>query len=138
MREQPIHPRLAGTVPPALPEHLRAAVLAAAERSWDARPDLWTRLWESRSARLTWAAAVVALAVGNLLLPNPEPRPAAAGARTTGGGPETLARPAEPELEEATGTLRLRITRLTWVGEGTSRDGIAPARSATRPIKEPS
>ena len=138
MREQPIHSRLAGTAPPAPPEHLRAAVLAAAERSWDARPDLWTRLWESAPVRLTWAATVVALAVGNLLLSHPQRRSEAADGRTTGGGPETLARPADPELDEATGKLRLRITRLTWVGEGTSRDASAPARRASRPTKEPS
>ena len=34
------------------------------------------RLWESRQARLAWAASVLALAVGHLLLPGAERRPA--------------------------------------------------------------
>jgi hypothetical protein len=67
-RDNPLPPTLA---PPAPSPDLRRRVLTAARAAWSVgrAPDLWDRLWTNRTARLAWAAAVLALVVGNLALP---------------------------------------------------------------------
>jgi len=56
---------------PGVPAGLREDALAAARTTLASppRPDLWTRLLASRSARLAWAASVATLAVANVILP---------------------------------------------------------------------
>ena len=81
---------LAGLAPPAAPPELREKVLAAARTALlepPRRPDAWARLWESRAARLAWAASVLLLLGGHALVPRPHagrpaaPPPAALAAR---------------------------------------------------------
>lgn len=62
---------LAGLAPPAAPPELREKVLAAARAALlepPPSPDAWSRLWESRVARLAWAAAVLLLLGGHALV----------------------------------------------------------------------
>lgn len=62
--------------PPAPPAGLEARSLAAACTALARaarRPDLWTRLWESRPARLAWAATLAALVLGHVALSRPRP-----------------------------------------------------------------
>lgn len=83
-RLDPSNP-LAGLAPPAAPPELREKVLAAARAALlepPRRPDAWARLWESRAARLAWAASVLLLLGGHALVPRPHAgRPAALAAR---------------------------------------------------------
>ena len=64
-------PLFPGLRVPEPPEDLRRQVLSRAAEALGKEPrrDLWARLWESRQARLAWAASVLALAVGHLALP---------------------------------------------------------------------
>jgi hypothetical protein len=56
--------------PPAPPARLRARVLTAARNAdtIDSSADLWHRLWSSRPLRVAWAASVVILIIGHLLI----------------------------------------------------------------------
>ena len=59
-----------GLTPPVPPSELRGRVLTAA-RDAMARgdsPDMWTRIWESRPARLAWAASIGALIFAHLVI----------------------------------------------------------------------
>jgi len=132
MSHEPIHPRLNGMRPPAPPERLRAAALGAAERSWGERPGVWTRLWESRAARLAWAATVVALAASHVLFFHTT-RPSGADVAAP-----TLATRGGPEMEEVTSVLELRIAPIAWVGEGLSRTATTAPRRSPNPKKEAS
>lgn len=138
MNEHPIDPRLAGAAPPGPPERLRAAALAAAERAWDLRPDLWTRLWESRPLRFAWAAAVLALVASHAVLSVADRRAAArthtatAPSRSPERLPAVVVSPAAQDLGEIADVLRLRITRIQWTGEG------SPRRALARPVTPPS
>lgn len=63
----------AGFEPPPPPADLRARSLAVA-RDRMARPpvpDMWSRIWRHRGLRLAWAAAVVLLLAGHVLV-NPD------------------------------------------------------------------
>ena len=63
----------AGFEPPPPPADLRAPTLAAA-RDRMARPpvpDVWSRVWRHRGLRVAWAAAVVLLLAGHVLV-NPD------------------------------------------------------------------
>jgi hypothetical protein len=54
---------------PRAPEALRERALDAARRAMDAPPaTLWERAWESRAARLAWAASVLLLLGGHAAL----------------------------------------------------------------------
>jgi len=93
------------------PAGLRARSLAAARLAMAQpapRPDRWTRLWQSRAARLAWAAAVVVLVLGHVALSMP-PHPT-----TVRPGTSLLLAGSIPDLElAATVTLpRLRSNRL--------------------------
>ncbi len=57
-----------GLEAPAPPPHLRARVLAAARNRATRSPDVWNRIWYHRGMRLAWAAAVVLLLAGHLLV----------------------------------------------------------------------
>ena len=58
-----------GLEPPRAPTDLRTRVLAAArERLETESPDVWSRIWDHRGIRLAWAATVVLLLAGNVLL----------------------------------------------------------------------
>ena len=63
--------RLRGIAPPAPPTELKRRVLAQAVLALERRPqrDRWSELRWSRPVRWAWAAAVVVLAIANLLLP---------------------------------------------------------------------
>ncbi len=59
-----------GLEPPPPPADLRGRALAAARQRMTETPapDPWSRIWNSRSVRLAWAAAVILLLVGNVLI----------------------------------------------------------------------
>ncbi len=57
-----------GLEPPPPPPQLRSRVLAAARERKAETPDLWSRIWKHRGLRLAWAAAVVLLLAGHLLV----------------------------------------------------------------------
>jgi len=52
------------------PPELRDRVLRAAARALDQAPapDLWCRLWENRGLRLAWAACLVTLITGHVVV----------------------------------------------------------------------
>ena len=56
-----------GLEPPQPPPELRARALAAA---WNAKrtPDVWSRLWNHGGLRVAWAASVVLLLAGHVLI----------------------------------------------------------------------
>jgi hypothetical protein len=90
------------------------------------RPDLWSRLWESRAARLAWAAAVATLLLGHVVLSlpgrPPAPRPAA---------PLMLASATpDPELAEAVTLPRLGSGRLPQLDTAPVREPAQPAPRA--------
>jgi hypothetical protein len=68
--EQMAERLLDGLVPPQPPPELRERVLRAAQDhpANPPLPDRWTRIWENPWLRLAWAASVVLLLAGNLLL----------------------------------------------------------------------
>ena len=75
---------LDGLVPLAPLPDLRERVLMAAAAALAREPrGRWTRIWESRRLRISWAAAVALLAAANLLVPV---------RRTRGGAPVSAAR----------------------------------------------
>ena len=94
------------------------AGLAEAEGG-DAAPDRWTRIWESRTARLAWAASIGVLIFGHLVI-----------------GGSVSAGPAEPafplaaaagsndELSEIIGLQRMSVDLPGW--EIPSRIAVAP------------
>jgi len=58
-----------GLEPAGPPLALRSRVLEAArERLETESPDVWSRIWDHRGIRLAWAATVVLLLAGNVLL----------------------------------------------------------------------
>lgn len=61
---------LDGLDPPQPPPELRSRVLAAARQRTDSEsvPDLWSRLWNHSGLRLAWAASVVLLLAGHVLI----------------------------------------------------------------------
>jgi hypothetical protein len=66
---EPVVDRLfEGLEPPAPPQHLRARVLSAARADKPGTVDLWTRIWNHRGLRLAWAAALVILLAGHVLI----------------------------------------------------------------------
>lgn len=111
---------------PPPPAELEARSLAAARTAMartPARTDLWTRMWESRAARLAWAAAVAGLVLGHVALSLPN-RPSAARS----GPPMLLAGTApDAELAEATQLLRLRSGRLPQLDTATVDRPASPA-----------
>ena len=56
--------------PPLPPPELRARVLAAAgsRAAVERVSDVWTKIWENRMLRWAWAASVLALIAGHLIL----------------------------------------------------------------------
>jgi hypothetical protein len=61
---------LRGLEPPQPPPALRAKTLAAA-RDWiaiGAAPDVWSRIWNHHRLRMAWAASVVLLLAGHVLV----------------------------------------------------------------------
>ena len=65
---------LAGLAPPGAPPELKERVLAASRAallSAPARPDRWNLLWESRPLRLAWAASVLLLLAGHIVVVRP-------------------------------------------------------------------
>ena len=63
---------------PEPPEGMRHQVLDRAREALAREPrlDIWSRIWESRTARLAWGTSVLALAVGHLAVPTDGPAPA--------------------------------------------------------------
>lgn len=61
-------PPFAGLTVPEPPQALREQVLGKAREALarDPVPDCWTRIWESRPARLAWSACVVGLIAANV------------------------------------------------------------------------
>lgn len=53
---------------PAPPPHLRARVLEAARADKTETVDVWTRIWNIRGLRLAWAASVLLLLAGHVLV----------------------------------------------------------------------
>jgi hypothetical protein len=56
---------------PQPPEDLREQVLIRARQALASAPrrDLWSRIWESRPARVAWGTSIAALVVGHLVVP---------------------------------------------------------------------
>jgi len=112
--------------PPAPPPDLEARSLAAARTAMartPARTDLWSRVWESRAARLGWAAAVAGLVLGHVILSLPD-RPAV----HRPAAPLMLPGPApDPELAEATTLPPLRSDRLPQLDTTFTRRPAPPA-----------
>lgn len=67
-RDPTINRLFEGLEMPKPPPHLRARVLAAARDAATETPDVWSRIWHHRGLRLAWAAAVVLLLAGHLLV----------------------------------------------------------------------
>jgi hypothetical protein len=67
MNDTPLH----GFHPPDPPPGLREAALRAARTRFveSSAPDVWTRLFRSRAARLAWATSVLLLAAAHLTFP---------------------------------------------------------------------
>jgi hypothetical protein len=91
---------------PGPPDDLRRRTLDRATRALGGtgrERDGWTRLWESRPARLVWAASVLALTLGHFILPIGGGSPSNAGSRSAapapGPTPMTATRDA-PEPDE--------------------------------------
>ena len=61
---------LNGLQPPLPPPGLRSRALAAARQriGSETAPDRWSVIWSSRRLRLTWAASVVLLVAGHVLI----------------------------------------------------------------------
>jgi hypothetical protein len=102
--------------PPAL---RRLALQAAAEAlSREPVPDLWTRLWESRGLRLVWAACVIVLIAGHVLISLPPVTPAEVIPVPV---TSPLVAAADPELFDEIGELpRLQLTAQPLIGGGRS------------------
>jgi hypothetical protein len=97
--------------PPAPPTELEGRSLAAARTAMArpaARTDIWTRLWESRTARFAWAAALAALVLGHVILSVP----AREGTARPGAHLYLAGNVLDPELAEATELPRLRSGHL--------------------------
>ena len=73
-----------GLVPPQPPPELRERVVREAQgySAVGPRPDTWTRIWENHWLRLAWAASVLLLLAGNLLLAPVQPEPKVVSAET--------------------------------------------------------
>jgi hypothetical protein len=98
---------------PEPPEGLRRQALSRSKQALKngARPDIWSRIWESRQARLAWGSSVVALAVCHLLLP--------AGGDRRAGEPSTVAERAgtyDEELAVIADLPRLTLDARTLAG----------------------
>jgi len=67
-----------GLRPPQPPPELRERVLLEAQAVPATEPllDVWTRIWENRWLRMAWAASVLVLLTGNLILIPGQPEPA--------------------------------------------------------------
>jgi hypothetical protein len=128
----PVRRLLDRVEPPPPPDDLEARSLAAARTAMartPARTVLWTRLWESRAARLAWAAAVAGLVLGHVVLSLPNRQAAARP-----GPPMLLAGTAtDAELIEATQLLRLRSGRLPQLDTAIAP---RPAAPTNRPARE--
>mgnify|MGYP001816489070 CR=1 FL=1 len=61
---------LAGLQPPTPPQELRSSVLATARQRMGTETalDVWSRLWNHNGLRLAWAASVVLLLAGHVLV----------------------------------------------------------------------
>ena len=100
---------------PEPPESLRDQVLSRAREAMEAgpRPDVWSRIWESRTARVAWGTSILALAVGHLAVPQGVAAPAA--------GQPTLARiepAAQEELADIINLPRISFDALPMAGLG--------------------
>jgi hypothetical protein len=84
----------AGLSPPGPPAEARGRVLALAREALaePVAPDVWTRIWGSRPLRLAWAACVLILIVGHLLISVRAPRRGAVPALPAAGSSGELGR----------------------------------------------
>lgn len=125
--------RFPGTLePPQAPSELRRRVIAAARVAADRTDasDRWARIWESRPARLAWAASVGALIFGHLVVGSPT---ASRSAQTA--VPLAAAVEAEAELAEIAGLERVTADLPGWEIR-IARDPV-PSGSPTT-VEEPS
>jgi hypothetical protein len=123
----------AGLSPPGPPAEMREKVLAVAREALarEAVPDVWTRIWESRSLRLAWAAAAALLLMANVGI-SVSRLPRGAVVSRTGAGAEAEREAARelaillalPPIDEAVQPL---------AGRG-SADASAPVRKPATPI----
>jgi len=89
---------LDGMAAPAAPAGLRATVLREARAAAHAKlaPDIWTRLWESRTARIAWALTLAGLVLANVGISLDDP-------------PRARSALYEPELAEIVDLPRLKL-----------------------------
>jgi len=70
-----VHKLVEGMDTPPPPPELRDRALAAVAMPWgESRSDVWTRLRSSTAVQLAWAASVIALLIGHLVLSLPSRR----------------------------------------------------------------
>jgi hypothetical protein len=107
MNHDPVERLLAALAPPPPPEELRARALvrARAALAAPARPDLFTRLFESRPLRVAWGAAVALLVLGHVVLSFPR-------------RPTSMARSAAPQTITPRGDEDLAVFRLPRIDAG--------------------
>lgn len=69
-RDPIVERMIEGLEPPQPPPGLRAKALAAARGriAAGAAPDVWSRIWSHRGLRIAWAASVVLLLAGHVLV----------------------------------------------------------------------
>lgn len=115
---------------PLPPASLRTRSLTAARAAMagaEGRTDLWTRLRQSRAARVAWAAAVAGLVLAHVVLSVP--------ARSTPArrrSPLVLSGiPQDPELEATVALPRLRSNRLPQLDVSPKAVSAEPADGAT-------
>ena len=97
--------------PPEAPPELRRRVIAAARAAADRAdaPDRWARIWESRPARLVWAASIGTLIFGHLVIGGP-----AASRSAQTAVPLAAAVEADAELAEIAGLERVTADLPGW------------------------
>jgi len=129
---------LDGAGPPLPPAELRARVLAAVGPVLAHEPvGRWTRIWQSRPLRISWAAAMALLALAHVALslraPRREGPPVVASVPRDN---ERAARPRhEPELARAISLPRIDPDDEAWTAlfEEAGTDEIGHRRHSVRP-----
>ena len=104
-------PFVEGLAPPNPSAELRRRTLAAAREALGQveNPDIWTRVWNSRSAHLAWAASIGVLVFGHLVVGD-APRSGSAGPAL----PLAAAAGANEELAEVVDLGRLTAQLPGW------------------------
>jgi len=111
--------------PPGPAPELREKVLRAAARALEEAPapDLWSRLWENRGLRLAWAACLVTLITGHVVVSVESLRHPSSPPRTASQQP-----PSGEELQAIAALPPIDATSLQrgYVASEPDRAGVTP------------